>query len=117
MTPELGNIWAIGLIAFCFKSGADFYMGYFKWLQASDARSRVSLSNSIEQNVLAKIEPMRALLIVAALGLLIALFSQFLREEYRFPFLTLVSLLISTAISLLGSLGDLRRAATLQRRT
>lgn len=117
MTSELGNIWAIGLIAYSFKSGADLYMGYFKWLQASDARTRADLPNGIERYVMAKIEPMRSLLIVAPLALCIALLSQLLTQEYRFPFLTLSFLLISTAISLLGSLGDFRRAATLQRST
>lgn len=105
-----GKFWACGIILFVIKSLADFYMGYFKWLQALSARRQAQLAHELELAIVTRISEPRVLLWIAGGCLTLGIISQLLQKDLRFPFLTFMSLLISTGISIIASLGDHSRS-------
>lgn len=111
MQSILGNIWALGLIAFVCKSFADLYMSYFKWVQALEAKRARRLVHNIEQKVVSLISHKNTPILLAIGCISIVVLSLLLRQELRFPFLTLFNLMVSTGISVVGCFGDLSRAS------
>jgi hypothetical protein len=106
-----GNIWALSLVVFVCKSFADLYSSYFKWVQTLDAKQAKGVSRATEERVVSLIGSENTLICLAVGCMVVVVSALLLRQELRFPFLTLISLLGSMGTSVIGCLAELRRAS------
>jgi hypothetical protein len=116
MDPTVANIWALCLVAFVCKSIADSYVSYFKWVQALEVRRSSGVVHNTAQWVVSLVGNPNSLVWLGVGCILIVCIALLLRQDLRFPVLTLVNLAVSAAISVAGCFGDLSRRNAMRSR-
>jgi hypothetical protein len=113
MTPTLENIWALALILFVCKMFADLYMSYFKWVQALATKRSLARPHDVERTIVDVGRNSNSPLCLAAACIIVVIISLLLKQDIRFPFLTIVNLAASTLVSFFGFFGDRSRASVM----